>query len=160
MTDQKSSGDTRMSTNITNVLWFPDMNHIHMVLQVILVNKEVPAYFTRNISSLCRNLVDHAHMLIIMEGTEVLVAEFAQFPYMRPPEMLPDFGDVGVCVFATLVRAAGGIRGVRDKVEDSDGSNRPVTLLHVLVQGCLEQGLSAFLAHLLDGAGWVIVDAF
>ena len=50
MTDQKSSGDTRMSTNITNILWFPDMNHIHMVLQVILVNKEVPAYFTRNIS--------------------------------------------------------------------------------------------------------------
>lgn len=94
MTDQQSPSNAGMSTDITNVLGLTDVHYIHVMLQIIFVDEEVAADFTRNVSSFCCNLVDDSHVFIIVECTEVLVTELAKFSDMRSPKVFPNFGNV------------------------------------------------------------------
>lgn len=160
MADQQSPGNAGVAADITNVLWLTDVHHIPVMLKIIVVDKEVPAHLARDIPPLGRYLVYHSHVLVIVEGTEVLVADLAHLPDVAPPEMLSHLRNVRVRVVATLMRAPVWVLWVWDKLEDSDGPYRAITLLHVLLEGCLEERFPAFLTHLLGGSGRVIVNAF
>lgn len=79
VTGQESLSNTPVAADVADVFRFPDVHHVHVILEVALGRKFLFTEMTHNfaISSIV-NVVDFVKMIIVKENTDIFLAVLAK----------------------------------------------------------------------------------